>query len=440
MDYEDISTIVVLAVLVVFIIGWLPTRTADSMKRVIRRRQDRFSPSLHLIDEHSGTRFSDEHPPVTKGAAMPAQAQVRVSHEHIAEVRRLRRASIRHRRIVVAVLALAAVIVAVAAYLLHFPMAYALIPFALMLLTLALGVRASRHARQWEHKVSQALRQERQTHAVMARKQAAVPGKPATADAASSQAGAPAGADTVETGIMEQREIHQAVEQTLAERDRALARKAAQAQQRQQTQAVQDAQSVDAQVVDVQEARHEYEAVESPEASRESQTTAHDDHRAPNTPAADMQSDQPAESAPAAPAEPKDVTVELSRVSPATTLDVFDMAAEHHQDLISFSWGAPRNHADEPATTAAPESLEIKSTKQVAKAVPVDAKDVDAGETAKKSGNGGQSTGHAQAHDAPMNNADTFHRAEEHARVDVPEATSDSLGQNLRAALKRRVS
>ena len=55
MDYEDISTIVVLAVLVVFIIGWLPTRTADSMKRVIRRRQDRFSPSLHLIDEHSGT-------------------------------------------------------------------------------------------------------------------------------------------------------------------------------------------------------------------------------------------------------------------------------------------------------------------------------------------------------------------------------------------------
>ena len=418
MDYEDISTIVVLAVLVVFIIGWLPTRTADSMKRVIRRRQDRFSPSLHLIDEHSGTRFSDEHPPVTKGAVMPAQAQVRVSHEHIAEVRRLRRASIRHRRIVVAVLALAAVIVAVAAYLLHFPMAYALIPFALMLLTLALGVRASRHARQWEHKVAQALRQERQTHAVMARKQAAVPGKPATADAASSQAEAPAGADTVETGIMEQREIHQAVEQTLAERDRALARKAAQAQQR----------------------RHEYEAVESPEASRESQTTAHDGHRAPNTPAADMQSDQPAESAPAAPAEPKDVTVELSRVSPATTLDVFDMAAEHHQDLISFSWGAPRNHADEPATTAAPESLEIKSTKQVAKAVPVDAKDVDAGETAKKSGNGGQSTGHAQAHDAPMNNADTFHRAEEHARVDVPEATSDSLGQNLRAALKRRVS
>ena len=40
------------------------------------------------------------------------------------------------------------------------------------------------------------------------------------------------------------------------------------------------------------------------------------------------------------------------------------------QDLISFSLGAPRDGAD--VEVDAPESMEIKSTKQVAKAVPVE--------------------------------------------------------------------
>lgn len=435
MDYEDISTIVVLVVLVVFIIGWLPIRTADSMKRVTKRRQDRFSPSLHLIDERSGTRFSDDHPPVTKGAAMPVQAQGRVSHEHIAEVRRLRRASIRHRRIVVAVLACAAVIVAVAAYLLHFPMAYALIPCGLLVVTLALGARASRHARQWEHKVTQALRQEHQMRSPAATREQAAPA--VSAAGSSAQPGAPAvasapadtlsGADAVETGIMEQHEIHRAVEQTLAERDQALARKAAQARRKDERPArpVQAGQpGRPAQPADVSEQDGRHVPASGADASA---AAAH---------ASDARHEAADKSAEAAPAEPKDVTVELSRVSPATSLDVFDMAAERHQDLISFSWGAPRNHADEPAT---PESLEIKSTKQVAKAVPADThaagqKDAARTETQHSRRDAGEQPSTA------VNNADSFHHTEEHARVDVPEATSDSLGHDLRAVLERRAS
>ncbi|MEJ5921046.1 hypothetical protein WD012_01750 [Bifidobacterium thermophilum] len=439
MDYEDISTIVVLVVLVVFIIGWLPIRTADSMKRVVQRRQDRFSPSLHLIDERSGTRFSDDHPPVTKGAAMPVQAQGRVSHEHIAEVRRLRRASIRHRRIVVAVLVCAAVIVAVAAYLLHFPMAYALIPCGLLVVTLALGARASRHARQWEHKVAQALRQEHQMRSPAATREQAAPAVSAAQTGAPAVASAPAdtpsGADAVETGIMEQHEIHRAVEQTLAERDQALARKAAQARRKDERPArpVQAGQpGRPAQPADVSEQDGRHVPASAADASAADAHASDARHEVADKSAEAVS----AESAPveSAPAEPKDVTVELSRVSPATSLDVFDMAAERHQDLISFSWGAPRNHADEPA---APESLEIKSTKQVAKAVPVDAGETEPGKT---SGSGDRSADDVRTHDAAVNNADSFHRTEEHARVDVPEATSDSLGHDLRAVLERRAS
>ncbi len=57
-----------------------------------------------------------------------------------------------------------------------------------------------------------------------------------------------------------------------------------------------------------------------------------------------------------------DMTTELDRVHPAAALDAFEVAAS--QDLISFSLGEPRNGVDRHAP--APESLEIKSTKQVA--------------------------------------------------------------------------
>lgn len=474
MDYEGVSAIVVLAVLILFIAGWLPTRTADSMKRVIRRRQDKYSPSLHLIDEHSGTRFSDGHSPVTKGAVMrPAQAKgARVSHEHIAEVRRLRRASIRRRRIIACVLLLACVVVGVLSYLLHFSPLYVLIPAGFLVLTIALGARASRHARAWETKVSKLLAQERRErtrsgkpqtaaaeHVAAAKAVDGVSGSasegieaaehsaPAPADQAPVDQTPEAQADAVETSLMEQQEIHRAVEQGMAERDRRLARRAFRrsvdaetgpetgSHDRKDAAGQSGQQYADAGAVrDIQGARGANGRDDADAAAQ----AATDETNARNT-----QSAAPAEPAtaehgesagPAEPgarneqaeqSEPADQTLELSQVSPASSLDVFDMAAGRHQDLISFSWGAPRN-IEEHAEQDAPESLEIKSTRQVAKAVPV--KEHAHERTQGKHG------------DTPVNNAETFHHAESNAHVDVPEETTDSLGHDLRAVLQRRSS
>ena len=474
MDYEGVSAIVVLAVLILFIAGWLPTRTADSMKRVIRRRQDKYSPSLHLIDEHSGTRFSDGHSPVTKGAVMrPAQAKgARVSHEHIAEVRRLRRASIRRRRIIACVLLLACVVVGVLSYLLHFSPLYVLIPAGFLVLTIALGARASRHARAWETKVSKLLAQERRErtrsgkprtaaaeHVAAAKAVDGVSGSasegieaaehsaPAPADQALVDQTPEAQADAVETSLMEQQEIHRAVEQGMAERDRRLARRTSHrsvdaetgpetgSHDRKDAAGQGGQQHADAGAVrDIRDARGANGRDDADAAAQ----AATDDTNARNT-----QSAAPAEPAtaehgesagPAEPgarneqaekSEPADQTLELSQVSPASSLDVFDMAAGRHQDLISFSWGAPRN-IEEHAEQDAPESLEIKSTRQVAKAVPV--KEHAHERTQDKHG------------DTPVNNAETFHHAESNAHVDVPEETTDSLGHDLRAVLQRRSS
>ncbi|MGN0108768.1 MAG: hypothetical protein ACI38B_01630 [Bifidobacterium sp.] len=474
MDYEGVSAIVVLAVLILFIAGWLPTRTADSMKRVIRRRQDKYSPSLHLIDEHSGTRFSDGHSPVTKGAVMrPAQAKgTRVSHEHIAEVRRLRRASIRRRRIIACVLLLACVVVGVLSYLLRFSPLYVLIPAGFLVLTIALGARASRHARAWEAKVSKLLAQERRERTRSGKPQtagehvaavkavdgvsgsvsegveAAEHSAPVPADQASVDQTPEAQADAVETSLMEQQEIHRAVEQGMAERDRKLARRASRpaagaetvpeagSHDRKDAAAQGGQQHADAGAVrDIRDARG---ANGRNDAATQAATDDTDARKTQSAATAEPTAAKHGESAglgepgarkerveqPEQP-EPADQTLELSQVSPASSLDVFDMAAGRHQDLISFSWGAPRN-IEEHAEQDAPESLEIKSTRQVAKAVPVK-------ERAQEHAQGDQG-------DTPVNNAESFHHAESNAHVDVPEETTDSLGHDLRAVLQRRSS
>ena len=56
MGYESLSTVVVLAIVIILMVFWLPKRTVKGMKRVIEHREDRFSPSLHLVDADSGTR------------------------------------------------------------------------------------------------------------------------------------------------------------------------------------------------------------------------------------------------------------------------------------------------------------------------------------------------------------------------------------------------
>ena len=59
MGYDSLSTIIVAVIVLLGIAVWLPLRTSNSMKQVLEHRADKFSTSLHLVDEHSGTRFSD---------------------------------------------------------------------------------------------------------------------------------------------------------------------------------------------------------------------------------------------------------------------------------------------------------------------------------------------------------------------------------------------
>lgn len=151
-----------------------------------------------------------------------------------------------------------------------------------------------------------------------------------------------------------------------------------------------------------------------------------------------------------------DATSELVSVRPARALDVFDMSTS--QDLISFTLGGEHN-ADN-----APESLEIKSTRQVSKAEPVepavaeklidearavkaadDAKAVDAGK-AVSAGNAvdtepeQRDDADTDADDEAANAAQraAFHESEERADVEAPAATTDSLGAGLDSILARR--
>ncbi|KFI49117.1 membrane protein [Bifidobacterium biavatii DSM 23969] len=161
--------------------------------------------------------------------------------------------------------------------------------------------------------------------------------------------------------------------------------------------------------------------------------------------------------------EASDETNELSSVRPSRALDAVDMTSS--PDLISFSLGAPRNGIELKSQT--PESLEIKSTKQVAKAVPVeqDAQPQADAQSGAQSGAQVDSSADAAASDAvpanqpsqaetaedqsaqqpesvaqtaPLSDTAAFHAAEINRDVDAPEATAESLSVGLEAILSRR--
>ena len=159
MGYESLSTVVVLAIVVILMLIWLPRRTIKGMKRVIEHREDRFSPSLHLVDADSGTRFSDETVAAAKGELMQSTEAHKgaTSEERIAEIRALRHAAVRRRRAIAVSLLTITVVVLVCAFALHFSPLFALIPAALLAAVLALGVRASKQAVAWERKVARYL-------------------------------------------------------------------------------------------------------------------------------------------------------------------------------------------------------------------------------------------------------------------------------------------
>lgn len=226
MTYESFSGILVCVVLLAFVLWWFPTRAIRGMKNATRHESDRYSDSMHLIDydengsrmdagtERSGglsldagkdvgtaspaqvpqsresrnvisPRAAKDVPTDTPGnapkdareddggagrAASPEWTEDMVTQRHDAEepaqgrrvftregvrrIRAMRKREIRRRRILVSVLFALGVVVAVVSRIVPFPLAYCLIPFGLMAVVLGFGIRASSHARRWEREVA----------------------------------------------------------------------------------------------------------------------------------------------------------------------------------------------------------------------------------------------------------------------------------------------
>lgn len=476
MGYESLSTVVVLVIVAIIIVVWLPVRTANGMKRVDEHRQDRYSPSLHIVDAENGRRFGDIKPYKAKGAAMPASTpSARLTPEHIAHVRELRRAAIRRRQILAVCLLAITVLVFAVSFPLHFSPLLALIPFVLLLLLLVLGANASRQARQWERKV---VRYER-THSGTgwSKKPSAESKDSKRVNKAEPVAAVTAPAEQIEdavTEVMEQRQIRCALRDAEIEQAKAKAlRQSAAAYQAAGEHAKQPDKSDTAQSAadkpaaepsamvdesaDRKSAAETSESSAAPDASaRTDKSTKSDKSVAPRVEPSLTVRDERDERDDAA----ADATSELASVRPARALDVFDMATS--QDLISFTLGGEHN-ADN-----APESLEIKSTRQVSKAEPVEpavaeklideARAVKAADDAKAAG-AGKAVGAGNAVDTESeqrDDADTnvatdagdeaanaaqraaFHESEERADVEAPAATTDSLGAGLESILARR--
>lgn len=476
MGYESLSTVVVLVIVAIIIVVWLPVRTANGMKRVDEHRQDRYSPSLHIVDAENGRRFGDIKPHKAKGAAMPASTpSARLTPEHIAHVRELRRAAIRRRQILAVCLLAITVLVFAVSFPLHFSPLLALIPFVLLLLLLVLGANASRQARQWERKV---VRYER-THGGTgwSKKPSAESKDSKRVNKAEPVAAVTAPAEQIEdavTEVMEQRQIRCALRDAEIEQAKAKAlRQSAAAYQAAGEHAKQPDKSDTAQSAADKPAA-EPSAMVDESADRKSAAETSESSAAPDASARTDKSTKSDKSV-APRVEPSltvrderderddavaDATSELASVRPARALDVFDMATS--QDLISFTLGGEHN-ADN-----APESLEIKSTRQVSKAEPVEpavaeklidearavkaADDAEAADAGKAVGAGNAVDAESEQRDDADTNVATdagdeaanaaqraaFHESEERADVEAPAATTDSLGAGLDSILARR--
>lgn len=478
MGYESLSTVVVLVIVAIIIVVWLPVRTANGMKRVDEHRQDRYSPSLHIVDAENGRRFGDIKPHKAKGAAMPASTpSARLTPEHIAHVRELRRAAIRRRQILAVCLLAITVLVFAVSFPLHFSPLLALIPFVLLLLVLVLGANASRQARQWERKV---VRYERTHSGTGWSKKPSAESKDSkrvnkAEPVAAVTAPAEKPAEQIEdaaTEVMEQRQIRRALRDAEIEQAKAKAlRQSAAAYQAAAEHAKQSEKSDTAQSAadkpaaepsamvdesaDRKSAAETSESSATPDASvRTDKSIESDKSVAPRVEPSLTVRDERDERDAAAAAAAADATSELVSVRPARALDVFDMSTS--QDLISFTLGGEHN-ADN-----APESLEIKSTRQVSKAEPVepavaeklidearavkaadDAKAVSAGnavDTEPEQRDDADTNAATDADDEAANAAQraAFHESEERADVEAPAATTDSLGAGLDSILARR--
>ena len=431
MGYDSLSAIALMVLVAAVLALWLPRRTVIGMKRVQEHRQDRYSSTLHLIDASSGTRFNDVVTPRSEGALMQTNAQVpQLDTEKIAHIRAQRRAAVKRRQIIVAVLLLSAIVVAVLAYVLQFNMAYTLIPVLLLVIVLALGARTAAHARAWEANIAKIQSQVAQ-HTTQHTSQVTPRPKVATPEVEKPRPHVDASQEAP-TDVMEQREIRRALREAELSKQRALAERAGTTSAAKESAATARAEVTESTVVDSSSVDDSVSSAQATAPEIGSETPQMVDSQ--QTPSLTI----------------SDATAELQEVHSSGAMDAFSMATS--QDLISFSLGQVRE--DFETTVTGPESLEIKSTKQVAKAVPVEettaveaVSEADSANItdATNTENPSDSTDADEKSEEVVENSDaresdsqSFHDSEIHAQVDAPDATSDSLGTGLEAILARR--
>lgn len=482
MGYESISTLLLVIIVIALLFGWLPKLTLKSMKTMLEHREDRYSSSLHLVDEWTNSHMCDDANKFAEGASMqPAKQNIKmITQEHIRKVRQLRRDSIRRRRILVSLLFVLTLVVLFTGFSGLYSPLFALIPFALFSTVIYFGIKASKAAREWESRVKRGEISvykkacgigESAASSVSASDSASVSDSASDSDSyeefahdnenelahsdcvdsnyelerensgnsrentseniqnnvensndnisENSSENSCNADDSVATSVMEKREIRIALHRSMQEKKRALesrgivvAENYVNPENGVSTPAVSGVSADSASAEDVQD------SVDSSVSKNNEQSSSN-----PNNSRDLIHSD---------------LTDEINTVRASRGLDVFDLATASlcvdssseplkSHDLISFSLGSSSKKDDSNnannSESYAPESLEIKSTKQVAKAVPVESKVANLLNTSEP-------------------NRDSIvskNNSRDEVVVEAPERTEDSLGSaDLLEVLARR--
>lgn len=471
MGYESISTLLLVIIVIALLFGWLPKLTLKSMKTMLEHREDRYSSSLHLVDEWTNSHMCDDANKFAEGASMqPAKQNIKmITQEHIRKVRQLRRDSIRRRRILVSLLFVLTLVVLFTGFSGLYSPLFALIPFALFSTVIYFGIKASKAAREWESRVKRGE--------ISVYKKSRAIGESAASSASASASDSyeefahdnenelahsdcvdsnyelereNSGNsrentsediqnnvensndnisenssenscnvdDSVATSVMEKREIRIALHRSMQEKKRALESRGIVAENYVNPEngvSTPDVSGVSADSVSAEDVQ---DSVDSSVSQNNEQSSSD-----PNNSRDLIHSD---------------LTDEINTVRASRGLDVFDLATASlcvdssseplkSHDLISFSLGSSSKKDDSNNTnnseSYAPESLEIKSTKQVAKAVPVESKVANLLNTSETN----------RDSIASKNNS------RDEVVVEAPERTEDSLGSaDLLEVLARR--
>ena len=475
MGYESISTLLLVIIVIALLFGWLPKLTLKSMKTMLEHREDRYSSSLHLVDEWTNSHMCDDANKFAEGASMqPAKQNIKmITQEHIRKVRQLRRDSIRRRRILVSLLFVLTLVVLFTGFSGLYSPLFALIPFALFSTVIYFGIKASKAAREWESRVKRGE--------ISVYKKSRGIGESAASSVSASDSASASDSyeefahdnenelahsdcvdsnyelerensvnsrentseniqnnvensndnisenssenscnvdDSVATSVMEKREIRIALHRSMQEKKRALESRGIVAENYVDlengvsTPAVSGVSADSASAEDVQDSVDSSVSKNNEQSSSDSNNSRDLIH--------------------------SDLTDEINTVRASRGLDVFDLATASlcvdssseplkSHDLISFSLGSSSKKDDSNNTnnseSYAPESLEIKSTKQVAKAVPVESKVANLLNTSEPN----------RDSIASKNNS------RDEVVVEAPERTEDSLGSaDLLEVLARR--